>query len=87
VAHGLEADEVATERLAIVTELDGLIQHPLGAGNRRDGADQAFALEVLHDVVEAGVLVTQQVLRGIGSLRKRSRPYQSSGCRASRACW
>src|SRR4051794_14483099 len=53
VADDLGLADRAPERLALLRVLERLLEHPLGAGDAARGADQALALELPHDVVEA----------------------------------
>src|SRR5947209_10004033 len=53
VADDLEVPDRAAERLALLGVLEGAVEAALRARDAARGADQALALELPHDVVEA----------------------------------
>src|SRR5207302_1265562 len=57
----LELDERLVERLALVAVAERLGDHLIHAGDGADGRHQPLALEVRHHVVEALVLLAEQV--------------------------
>ena len=59
VADHLEAADRAAERLALLGVLERALEHALGARVAARGADQALALELPGDVVEALALLAE----------------------------
>src|SRR5579875_2660369 len=60
VPDDLEAADRASEGGALLGVAQGPIEHVLGGGHRAGGADQALALQLPHDVVEALADLAQQ---------------------------
>src|SRR3954447_20938946 len=63
VADDLEVADRAAERVALLGVLHRAVEAALGARHAAGGADQALALELPHDVVEALALLAQQRFR------------------------
>src|SRR5262249_39469437 len=64
VADRLEPPDRAAEGLALLGVLERALEDALGARDAADRGDQALALELPADVVEALALLTQHVLGG-----------------------
>jgi hypothetical protein len=72
VPDDLELADLAAERGALLGVLQGLLEAVLRARDAARGADQALALELPHDVVEALADLAEHALSGTRTSWKAS---------------